>query len=75
MLNGVEKQLIFHLKLFFLFKGNLKEREVKEYLIRADYASRDCLSLTDWIRNLGVGAVPIMAIGERSQTQNSSMKC
>jgi hypothetical protein len=46
------------MKLFFFFKVKRKEREVKEYLIRADYVSRDNLLFEDWLRNLGVGTVP-----------------
>jgi hypothetical protein len=46
------------LKLFFFFKENEREGQAKEYLLRADYIIRDNQSLPDWLRNLGVGAVP-----------------
>jgi hypothetical protein len=64
----VEKQLVVILKLFFFFKVNPKEREVKEYLLRADYVSRNNLSLEDWLRSLGVGAVPQYGGGRNSHT-------
>jgi hypothetical protein len=52
MFNVVEKQLLLHLKLFFFFKMGPKEREVKEYLLRADYGSRENLSQEGYLRNL-----------------------
>jgi hypothetical protein len=49
---------LLNLKLLFFFKIRQKEGEVKEYLLRADYVSHDDLLLVDWLRNLGVGAIP-----------------
>jgi hypothetical protein len=43
--------------LFFFFKIHVKEFEVKNYLLRADYESRNNQPLADWLRNLGVEAV------------------
>jgi hypothetical protein len=45
------------LKLLFFFKVNAKEMEVKQYLLRVDYESRNNQSRTDWLRNLGRWAV------------------
>jgi hypothetical protein len=35
-----------------------KEREVKEYLLRAEHVSLNNLIIEDWLRSLGVEAVP-----------------
>jgi hypothetical protein len=55
--DDVERQLIFHLKLFFFFKVNVKEAEIKQFFLRADFESRNNQQLEAWLRNLPVGAV------------------
>jgi hypothetical protein len=45
------------LKLLLFIKVNIIELELKQYLLRADYESKNNQQGTDWFRNLGVGAV------------------
>jgi hypothetical protein len=46
-LSTVEIQLVIILKLFLLFKINVTEFEAKNYLLRADYESRNNQPLAD----------------------------
>jgi hypothetical protein len=55
--NGTELQFVALRKLFFFFKIHVTEFEVKNYLLRADYESRNNQPLADWFNNLGVEAV------------------
>jgi hypothetical protein len=65
ILSSIEIQLVTILKLFLLFKINVTEFEVKNYLLRADYESRNNQPLADWLKNLGVGAVPVLEGGRK----------
>jgi hypothetical protein len=56
-LNGTKTQLVTFLKLLFFFKIHVTEFEVKNYLLRADYESRNNPPLADWLNNFEVGAV------------------
>jgi hypothetical protein len=64
-LSSVEIQRVTILKLFSLFKINVTEFEVKNYLLRADYKSRNNQILADWLKNLGVGAVSQLEGGRK----------
>jgi hypothetical protein len=57
VVSSTEIQLVTLLKLFLFFKINVTEFEVKNYLLRADYESRNNQLQADWLKNLGVGAV------------------
>jgi hypothetical protein len=64
-LSSREIQLRTLLKLFFYFKNHVTEFEVKHYLLRANYESRNNQPLADWLRNLGVGAVSLFEGGRK----------
>jgi hypothetical protein len=46
-LNRTKHQFLIFLKLFFFFKIDVKESEVKNYLLRADYESRNNQPILD----------------------------
>jgi hypothetical protein len=59
-LSSIEIQLVVILKLFLYFKINVTEFEVKHFLLRADYESRNNQPLADWLKRFEVGAVPLL---------------
>jgi hypothetical protein len=52
-------------QVLFFFKIHIIEYEVKNYLLRADYESRNNQPLADWLNNLGVGAVSQLEGGRK----------
>jgi hypothetical protein len=64
-LSSLETQLVTMLKLFLLFKINVTEFEVKNYVLRADYESRNNQPQADWLNRLGVGAVSQLEGGRK----------